>query len=198
MRISYAPKGVLKEIVSRFSLHQTGPEKSNTHNILRLLADKLYLFQTDQTYRPNAPIPSCFAVTGFNSLAVETWVLENISISILFIPTSLRARKSTSCKMYHCAWKAFLAWWRRPDPRESLVFWPFISLVLTTVWPWVPSEDKSLPFILFQRPGWIRQLISSAYGLKKKVPPLPFQGPFHQSCWLLLGFSTSSICIPDM
>lgn len=58
---------------------------------------------------PGSHIPPCFTNSGFNGLAIESQVLKDRGLSASVIPTVLRARKSTSRKIYHRTWKAYIS-----------------------------------------------------------------------------------------
>lgn len=57
-----------------------------------------------------ADLPSCFTVAAFNGLGIESQVRSYRGWSGSVIPTLLNARKSTSRKMYHHTWKAYISW----------------------------------------------------------------------------------------
>ena len=81
---------------------------------------------------PRSYTPSCFTVAGFNGMAIESQVLRDRGLSDSVISTMLRARKSSSRKICHRTWKAYIS--VRRDGVASTNAFGFQGPAVFTAW----------------------------------------------------------------
>lgn len=127
---------------------------------------------------PRADLPSCFTVADFNGLAIESQVLRDRGLSGSVIPTMVKARKSTSSKIYHCTWKAYISWCESigVHPRSFSVarILAFLQqgveqkLALSTI-----KGQVSALAVFFQRPLATHSLVRTfIQGVRHVAPPV--------------------------